>query len=90
MLGSRCTVDSLFSKEEKGWGGIAGICPSGCFRALFPNRGENGCPVDEVEGIVEVDLKHPFVLLVDGIIVKDGAGCMYDGLGAPAYAHAEL
>ena len=57
---------------------------------MLPNRREDGSSVDEVEGVVEINLKHPFVLLVDGIIVKDGAGCMYDGFGAAVYAHAEL
>ena len=78
LLSSRCALDSLFSKEEMGWGGVARVCPSGCFGAVFPNRCEDGCSVDEVKSVGEIDLKYPFVLLVDGFIMEDSAGHVYD------------
>ena len=57
---------------------------------MLPDRSEDGRSVDEVESILKIHLKNPFVFLIDVVVVENGVCGMYNGFSSATDSDAKL
>ena len=90
LLDSGRARDAGGAEKEVGVVRVARFRPRRRLGAVTPNFSQHGFPADAVKSIREVQLKDPFPLHWNGVVVEYGTGGVNDGLSATLDADAEL
>ena len=89
-MNARFAGEASFAEEKVGVGVVAEIRPSGCLWAVSADFLQHLLSTDPIEGVLEINLEDPLVVVGDAVVVEDGIGRVYDGLRATPHANSYL